>query len=364
MKRILFVLLITISLSTYSQDKKKDGPFIAHFDNGNVKREGTYRNNKKVGTWKSYYETGALKDELFYDNKGKRTRVFKTYFKNGVIKYQVKKEGKHFFANAHYESGMLFYERILDNGYYKEYYEDGSLKVKSNYVDYQLVGVWTQFYKTGEKEWEINYKKGYREGFYRYYYKTGELNFGGQNKANLKSGKETHYDKKGNIIWKGVYLKGKPNGLWINSDADGNVVGKLKYKNGMLKNDGVSQKFNPVEIPEGVLEQVPIYPGCESYLGNRLKRSCMSKKISHFVSTNFNSSFLKSIGLTGQQKVNVIFNIDDKGQVKDIKSRSSNASFNFEVTRVLGMLPKFTPGKIRNKPVTVPYSLPIIVSIL
>ena len=114
-----------------------------------------------------------------------------------------------------------------------------------------------------------------------------------------------------------------------------------------------------IDVPFAVIENVPVFPGCEGG-NNDAKRDCMSKKISDFVNKKFNTELASELGLSGRQRINVIFKIDKTGNIVGIRARAPHPGLEKEAERVIGMLPKMQPGKQRGKPVNVPYSLPIV----
>lgn len=121
----------------------------------------------------------------------------------------------------------------------------------------------------------------------------------------------------------------------------------------------VEEVEEDIEVPFSVIENVPVYPGCESG-NNAAKRDCMSKKIMKFVQKKFNTELAGDLGLTGRQKISVVFKIDKSGNVVGVRSRAPHPRLEKEAARVINSLPKMKPGKQRGKAVTVPYSLPII----
>ncbi|MFV9552335.1 energy transducer TonB [Algibacter sp. PT7-4] len=121
----------------------------------------------------------------------------------------------------------------------------------------------------------------------------------------------------------------------------------------------VEEVEEDIDVPFSVIENVPIFPGCEKG-SNTAKRDCMSKKISQFVNKKFNTELASDLGLSGRQRINVIFKIDKTGTVTGIRARAPHPGLEKEAKRVIGLLPKMKPGKQRGKPVNVPYSLPII----
>jgi bla regulator protein blaR1 len=129
--------------------------------------------------------------------------------------------------------------------------------------------------------------------------------------------------------------------------------------------DGFNDSFfadvvKNIEVPFGVIEQVPVFPGCESLTSNIERKDCMSKEIAMFVNKNFNTGVGKENGLVGKQRINVIFKINQEGNIVDVRSRAPHPALEAEAVRVIKMLPKMLPGKQKGKVVTVPYSLPII----
>ena len=120
----------------------------------------------------------------------------------------------------------------------------------------------------------------------------------------------------------------------------------------------VEEVIEDVEVPFAVIENVPEYPGCERG-SNADKRKCMSDKIAMFVQRKFNTDLAGDLGLSGRQRISVIFKIDKNGNVTGVRSRAPHPMLEKEAARVINMLPKMKPGRQRGKPVIVPYSLPI-----
>ena len=120
----------------------------------------------------------------------------------------------------------------------------------------------------------------------------------------------------------------------------------------------VEEVVEEVEVPFSVIENVPEYPGCERG-SNADKRKCMSEKIAKFVQRKFNTDLAGDLGLSGRQRISVIFKIDKNGNVTGVRSRAPHPRLEKEAARVINMLPKMKPGRQRGKPVIVPYSLPI-----
>ncbi|QED38638.1 energy transducer TonB [Antarcticibacterium arcticum] len=118
------------------------------------------------------------------------------------------------------------------------------------------------------------------------------------------------------------------------------------------------------EVPFFVVEQIPLYPGCENMKVKAEQKKCMENKIHSLFSKEFNTGISEQMGLNGIYRIFVVFKISATGDVVEIKTRGPNARLELEAERVAKLLPKMTPGKQRGKPVAVSYSLPIVFTVL
>jgi protein TonB len=114
------------------------------------------------------------------------------------------------------------------------------------------------------------------------------------------------------------------------------------------------------DVPFSVIENVPIYPGCENKKNNAEKKKCMSDKVQKFVQKKFNTDLAGDLGLEGRQRISVQFKIDKYGNVVNVRARAPHPKLEQEAVKVVKALPKMIPGKQRGKAVGVLYSLPIL----
>ncbi len=126
----------------------------------------------------------------------------------------------------------------------------------------------------------------------------------------------------------------------------------------------VDEFAEDVDVPFSIIENVPVYPGCERKKNNNERKKCMSKKITQFVNRKFNTGLAQDLGLTGKQKILVMFKIDKTGNIVGVRARAPHPELKKEAERVIRLLPKFKPGMQRGKAVNVPYSLPIVFKVL
>jgi protein TonB len=114
------------------------------------------------------------------------------------------------------------------------------------------------------------------------------------------------------------------------------------------------------DVPFAVIENVPIYPGCEKKRSNAEKKKCMSEKVQKFVQKKFNTELAGDLGLEGRQRIAVQFKIDKNGDVVNVRARAPHPKLEQEALKVVKALPKMVPGRQRGTAVGVLYSLPIL----
>jgi protein TonB len=114
------------------------------------------------------------------------------------------------------------------------------------------------------------------------------------------------------------------------------------------------------DVPFAVIENVPVFPGCEGAGNNDAKKACMSEKVQKFVQRKFDTDLANDLGLEGRQRISVQFKIDKKGNVVDVRARAPHPRLEQEAIDVVKALPKMTPGMQRGQPVGVLYALPIL----
>ncbi|MCH1385370.1 MAG: energy transducer TonB, partial [Flavobacteriaceae bacterium] len=112
-----------------------------------------------------------------------------------------------------------------------------------------------------------------------------------------------------------------------------------------------------VDVPFAIIEDVPIFPGCERVAKNK-RRECFQEKIQRHISRNFRyPEIAQEMGIQG--RVYVQFMISKDGTISSIRTRGPDKNLEKEAQRIIRKLPRMTPGKQRGRPVRVPFSIPI-----
>lgn len=119
----------------------------------------------------------------------------------------------------------------------------------------------------------------------------------------------------------------------------------------------VEEVEEDVQVAFAVIEDVPVFPGCEN-LSKSETKNCFQRKIQEHVVKHFDYPQM-ALDLGIQGRVSVIFVIDAKGYITGIRSRGPDKLLENEAERIVSKLPQMKPGKQRGKAVKVAYAIPI-----
>jgi len=264
-----------------SLEFSKEGTIITEeiYDNGYLKDRAEYnrldKDGKKTGTWRDYYANGKIKSETEFKEgqmngltksfnlKGKLVEIatmtsdtsmapndvvlielYKEYYEDGRVKLigGLNNGMKNGIFRSYDEAGNLLngfiYEKdtmtsegmILFNGTYSgswlNFYKSGKKRSQGVYTNGIKEGLWTYFYENGKKEQEGNYKNDTPIGVWTWYYPNGKLkrteNFNGYGKL---EGLVKEYDSLGAQITSGEYYNGLQEGPWFYEVGDHKEVG-------------------------------------------------------------------------------------------------------------------------------------------
>ena len=119
----------------------------------------------------------------------------------------------------------------------------------------------------------------------------------------------------------------------------------------------IEEEFDDVDVPFAVIEDVPIFPGCEKVAKSE-RRKCFQEQMNKHIRKNFRyPEIAQEMGIQGRVYVNFIISKD--GSISNIRMRGPDKNLEKEAQRIISKLPNMTPGKQRGRAVRVPFSIPI-----
>ncbi|HEY4797788.1 MAG TPA: hypothetical protein VII99_01815, partial [Bacteroidia bacterium] len=197
------VLVKQESINRMDKNGLKQGTWKEFFPNGKIKEETNYQSGKKTGYSKTFLESGSLNsvDKYVGDSLQKeapelttKLEVRNEYYEDGSIKKtgtylyglaegthkEYSPEGKITGAKVYHE-GNIIGEGLVDEagnqqGSWTEYHPNGKTKGKGKYENGIRVGEWIFYHANGKTEQKGTYnKKGKPEGLWQWYYDSGKL---------------------------------------------------------------------------------------------------------------------------------------------------------------------------------------------
>nr|WP_299175253.1 energy transducer TonB [uncultured Allomuricauda sp.] len=116
-----------------------------------------------------------------------------------------------------------------------------------------------------------------------------------------------------------------------------------------------AKEVEPVTVPWVLIQDVPVFPGCEN---EEDKRACFQEMMQKHIRKNFKYPE-NAVDMNLQGKVFTQFTIQKDGSIGEVRMRGPHKILEGEAARIISKLPKMTPGKQRGTPVKVPFSIPI-----
>lgn len=127
-------------------------------------------------------------------------------------------------------------------------------------------------------------------------------------------------------------------------------------------------KTNTDEVPLreiiSIVENVPIYPGCEKKASYSEIKKCMSQKIALLYKDNFDTVLHEDSDLEpGIKRLTLLFKVDKTGNLFDIKTKAPDEYLKEEMIRVAKLIPQLTPGYKKGELAVIPLSLGLMIEV-
>ncbi|PCJ26527.1 MAG: hypothetical protein COA97_05460 [Flavobacteriales bacterium] len=244
MKKLIVVLFVLLGLFVFPQgenktDEKglKQGEWKKYYKNGMLRYVGSFKNDKPIGVFKYYYDSGNLQVKMTHYDSETYSNV---YYKTG----EIKATGK--------------YENQLKDSTWTYYDIEGYKKAEEFYLNGKNEGTWKSYYNTGQIAEEKEYSNDFEDGIWNQYFITGKPKLTATYVNGLLEGRATYYGKGGKKAVSGKFIRGARDGFWTYYKGDGKTVRKKEeYKNGKRidanKDDNIIDPRETEHLPEDIL---------------------------------------------------------------------------------------------------------------
>ena len=291
MKRVFSVISLVFigllfSMEVFSQIEYK----TFTYPSGQIASEGTLRDGRPDGLWKTYYESGQLKSIgkrtdflldstwVFLSENGDTTLIvnYKRDLKNGLrftysetevmmepfVNDVRQGEGKRMDKKGHLLQTMNFVNGLEEGispvfdttGLLREIvnYRKGFVMTREALNRYDREGKKHGYWKTFFDDWSVQtecyYRHGLRDGFYKEYDEKGNLKkitkYVNDVEQVLESDMKPlvvqhEYYPNGKVKREASFRDGKKEGVWREFDENGNVINSQTYKKDVMIGQGI-----------------------------------------------------------------------------------------------------------------------------
>lgn len=212
---------------------KKDGKWILYYDSGKILGVGEFKNGKKIGYWKFYFENGLVESEGNYTQNGKQDGIWKEYFSHGGLSEEVN-----------------YYEGLYD-GKFTAYDDSGLVVVEGNFKEDYEEGEW--IYVNGNITMKGSYIEGLKNGEWRTYYNDKQIVFKGSFQNGIPVGEHLYWYENGTLMKFGNYKSGRKSGTWMEYSDGGKLLIVSEFSDGLERSIN-GYVINPAHEPEDYVE--------------------------------------------------------------------------------------------------------------
>ena len=121
----------------------------------------------------------------------------------------------------------------------------------------------------------------------------------------------------------------------------------------------IEAKEVEIEVPVDIAQQMPTFTECVNLTVEAERRACTERSLLTFIRSKIRyPAYAREVGLEGT--VFAQFVIGKDGKIRDLKLfREIGAGTSEEITRVIGLMPDWIPGKQNFRPVSVRMTIPV-----
>ena len=219
MQRYFFIcLVLVITLIAEVQ--------TSYYKSGSVRLQQNFENGKLNGHTCGFYEDGTRFFETEYVD-GVASGISREYDERGdiirVIEYSLGKK-----------IAEVTFKENKKNGWFKQYYLNGKLKLEKEYKDDILDGLSKSYYKNGNLHVKMNMKLGLLHGISEEYYENKILKTETSYKNGLVDGVVKHFSPKGKLEAQLFYVKDKKNGTSLFYNENEKIAHEIIFSDDMV----------------------------------------------------------------------------------------------------------------------------------
>lgn len=222
------------SINKIDKNGLKQGRWIKTNEIGQKIYEGTFKNDKPLGTFTYFYPNGKTKSITHFYAQANQAY---TYFYNstggkiseGKVVGEAKDSTWTLYRTGDSIQAIENYTKGKKNGVFKRFHSNGQLYEELTFKNDLQEGVRKKYFLNGAMESQVNYTAGAENGKATFYFTDGQKSAEGNYKNGFRDGTWYYYNSAGVWEWQIKFVKGAP-------------VEKKRI-------NGVLEDFYPSELP-------------------------------------------------------------------------------------------------------------------
>ena len=191
-------------------NEKRIGEWKIYFETGELRSSGQYVNDRQNGEWSYYFRSGQ-KEQIGNFRNGIMEGEWKWYFPSGNI---LREET---------------YARGKPHGMCIQYTDSATIIVKGEYAEGEREGAWIE--NVGDAREEGNYIMGLKNGMWKTYDKDGQLSHSGNFVQGVPDGRHVFYYPDGTLKEEQYYVMGRRDKTWKKYYENGTLFLTITYRN-------------------------------------------------------------------------------------------------------------------------------------
>jgi len=215
----------------YSENKKH-GRYSMWYENGQIKEKGTNSYDAPYGYYVEWIEDGKMREEGTWTEDGENliqnrwNKNGNSIIKNGAGRIQGKNKEGLVLWEKEYIGGKLEFDQNNEH----EYFDNGQLKSETGYFEGEKHGLYKVWFENGQLKKQGKYQNDNSYGRFAEWFENGQLKEQGEYK-------DGQYFMTNRWSSNGGQLVKDGNGSWVGRNTEGLEVWKKLYTDGLLSKE-------------------------------------------------------------------------------------------------------------------------------
>ncbi len=229
---------ILFATGAYDEAGKKTGTWTTWYDNGRKRSAEMYKAGGYTGVSTFYNKSGTLNSDYTFNSTGKQTEE-RAYSIGGILTTVTTIKGEDKYINGYHPNGQKEYaiitrDKNIRDGHYQYFFDNGNVSNDFTISDGERNGISKEYYRNGRLKEEAVYKSGKRDGKYVNYHANGKMHYNTSYRNDKLDGPYEEWTDLGKLDEKGAYSRGNKTGTDSMYATDGRVYSTLSYDDNEL----------------------------------------------------------------------------------------------------------------------------------